>query len=938
MLPWSTPGSLGWTVASRHAWHGSVGRAQLDGPLAARWTALYERHMGFVGRMLVQAKPGDGTSVRKWPVVVVRRRRRLSFEPQDGSGSGSGQDEGPGIAADRRTSASEPETRISEPSATSSANRGVEAFDQRAVGAVPLTAPEAGSRGVAAPVGEGLSPTLRPDVASSVVVEAMSLHLSASEGVSRPEGQALQARRRVEAAVTKLEAAQASLPAGEVRSGPPPVDAQAERTAQSPAADDGERDSDLSPPLGPVPEKAAPHPAGGAQSALGQVMRRSANPPMGTTAERAVVGSAAPNGTPAAAGAGLAPTLQRSRMAPASREASQADVLLRVRGDVPDSSRSPSWAAPPRSSLPLVVNRTESARTPADTVPQGVAADSSTTAMKVPSLAAQVPGPSIAAADAALSMEAPGNVLASPGSPAGGAFSIGERQRIDVHTSAAPAELLSSRGEALTTGPRGVELPGEVADMPHRDDEPGERAALLSVASGDRAVASTLVPPLQQAALPIARVAATNAVHVDTLHALPAAQRHDGRLPIADASAVHAFPLAVPSRSDGPGAARRVSLSARAAGASAIIAPAPAAAPEAVLVVRASRGAAPPMQLQHATGITHAMNDTPRANDAMARPGVAAATVADAATSFDAGARLTDAFSTRITAANGQPPVEPIRLSRATRAPSVAAATPAGGALAGRRVEREFLDSDGERARPQPDPEGDYKAPASAAEPSPSSKTGEELPSVRDVGVAAVRELPALLHAAGAVRVGRVVVPATTNTRSSASPTSTIRTFLRAGSPADDFAGGSAADTQGPLDGGNDNAHDSLPVVAATRAIASAAPAESPWQPTETLLPRNPAVAPSAAALPHVVARAPRRDPGADLLPDAPAALQPLPSETLQHGVVPARIGVPDGLLPPATGGAGGGQDIDEVVERALQVLMQRLEIERERRGFAKWH
>ena len=34
---------------------------------------------------------------------------------------------------------------------------------------------------------------------------------------------------------------------------------------------------------------------------------------------------------------------------------------------------------------------------------------------------------------------------------------------------------------------------------------------------------------------------------------------------------------------------------------------------------------------------------------------------------------------------------------------------------------------------------------------------------------------------------------------------------------------------------------------------------------------------------------------------------------------------------------AGAGIDVEEIVERALQALMLRLEIERERRGYTRW-
>lgn len=1008
-LPWSAPGSLGWTVASRHAWRGSVGRAQLDGPLAARWTAIYERHMGFADRMLMRAEPGDGTPGRKWPVVVARRRRRSPFEPQGASAGEFGQDDGPAVVADRQASASEPEfesksasesePEISQPTAArpvhpsapastpvvgaaSGAIRGAEASDQSAREAALLAAPEAGPRGAAAPVSDGVSRAFRSGVAAPAVVDAVPLPMSASAGAPQPDGQALAVRRRIEAAVAGPDVPPASSPADVVRSEALIARSKSDRTGESPDADAGGSDSDFSPPPPPPPGrvlvKTAPDSAGGAASALEEVKRDSSSPPMLTVAAGAAVGSATPIGTPAEAGAGLAQALQQSPMASVSHEPLRADVLPGMHGDGSVSSQPPPEPVSPRLPLPVVVNRAASSRTPTGAVPQMPPADSSPTATKVRSAAAQVPGPSVALADAGLSVEAPGSVpgaLRSPEPEAGSAASAGEWRRDDAHASAVAAEVSLSKDEDSPTGPRGVERRGKVADLSHRKDgEPSERAALSSLAVDAGAVASAPASSLTQAALPIARVAASILpLRSDPLNALPAVPRHERRPPRADAAADRASTLAAPLRSQISDASPLVSLPVPAAGTSAVVAPARAAPLAAVPGVDAPRRAEPPTKPQAATGVAPApaMDDASRANHALVRPEDSAAAVVDAATSLDAAARPTGAVSMPASAAKGLSPLESARLGRTTTqlsrgalppAPPAdalesdrigrgtqpemgAAATPAGGALGERSAAAEFVDSQGKPAGPRLGPVGDHKLPTVA--PEPSRLTDEGPPLVRVASFAAAREVPTVPHATEAVRVARAVVPATMNAAAPRSTTAAaIRHALRAEVASGVVGGRSADDSEGSPDSRTDDARDHLPVVAATRVIAPAAAEEFPREPTRTDSPRSDlATSPSPApsVLPHVLARTPRRDSGADL-PDATAALQPLPSETVQHGVVPARIGLSDDLLPPVAGAppnadrTGRGQDIDEVVERALQALMQRLEIERERRGFAKWH
>jgi hypothetical protein len=65
--------------------------------------------------------------------------------------------------------------------------------------------------------------------------------------------------------------------------------------------------------------------------------------------------------------------------------------------------------------------------------------------------------------------------------------------------------------------------------------------------------------------------------------------------------------------------------------------------------------------------------------------------------------------------------------------------------------------------------------------------------------------------------------------------------------------------------------------------------------------------------------------------PDHASGVVPVPGEAALH-VPQAMGGPPDG----ATVGAG-AVDMEEVIERAVQALMLKLEIERERRGFARW-
>jgi len=65
--------------------------------------------------------------------------------------------------------------------------------------------------------------------------------------------------------------------------------------------------------------------------------------------------------------------------------------------------------------------------------------------------------------------------------------------------------------------------------------------------------------------------------------------------------------------------------------------------------------------------------------------------------------------------------------------------------------------------------------------------------------------------------------------------------------------------------------------------------------------------------------------------PDHASGVVPVPGEAALH-VSQAPGGPPDG----ATVGAG-AVDMEEVIERAVQALMLKLEIERERRGFARW-
>jgi hypothetical protein len=65
--------------------------------------------------------------------------------------------------------------------------------------------------------------------------------------------------------------------------------------------------------------------------------------------------------------------------------------------------------------------------------------------------------------------------------------------------------------------------------------------------------------------------------------------------------------------------------------------------------------------------------------------------------------------------------------------------------------------------------------------------------------------------------------------------------------------------------------------------------------------------------------------------PDHASGVVPVPGEAALQ-VQP----VPGGPSDAATAGAG-AVDMEEVIERAVQALMLRLEIERERRGFARW-
>jgi hypothetical protein len=94
----------------------------------------------------------------------------------------------------------------------------------------------------------------------------------------------------------------------------------------------------------------------------------------------------------------------------------------------------------------------------------------------------------------------------------------------------------------------------------------------------------------------------------------------------------------------------------------------------------------------------------------------------------------------------------------------------------------------------------------------------------------------------------------------------------------------------------------------------------------------------SLVTAPTAVRRAPRTD-----MPAATAASQPLvpilPSPEHDYGVAPAPASelLTQSASPAPPSGEGARIDIDELVERALQALMLRLDIESERRGFTRW-
>ena len=102
----------------------------------------------------------------------------------------------------------------------------------------------------------------------------------------------------------------------------------------------------------------------------------------------------------------------------------------------------------------------------------------------------------------------------------------------------------------------------------------------------------------------------------------------------------------------------------------------------------------------------------------------------------------------------------------------------------------------------------------------------------------------------------------------------------------------------------------------------------------------------AASDLPLVTAAAAQRHlhQTLDRAPDASTS-SPGPSPEQAYGVIPMPPDAASGLhattrpheAATAAGQAGAGIDMDEIVERALQTLMLRLDIERERRGFARW-
>ena len=74
-----------------------------------------------------------------------------------------------------------------------------------------------------------------------------------------------------------------------------------------------------------------------------------------------------------------------------------------------------------------------------------------------------------------------------------------------------------------------------------------------------------------------------------------------------------------------------------------------------------------------------------------------------------------------------------------------------------------------------------------------------------------------------------------------------------------------------------------------------------------------------------------------------PSSTPPAPSSQAHHDVVPApgeapgNEGTPTTAHTAAAGQRDAGIDLEQLVERALRSLMFRLDIERERRGYARW-